>query len=869
MRVKKPGNFSPVISINAPEFIEGFEYDPDNRVYKYTISFSANPRQAVLLDSFVVKMLLTTSQPDQITKANVVVSDDPKEIVEALLKKSIRTKKLVETYNSISVFPKTYWFDLTSYIPNNLLPQLRDPNNTTNLFTKTVVEGVPLSDLEKIADVALLPQQQQVQKIVSLLQQNLFTTKEAANNQVHSDVTNKQYYKTNAYSMIFDKSVDPASLGEKLYGFSTVFDGIRGTSTQKNNKLTAYKKSIKTSPKSTAVVTGILNSFTNNITDSSLSTTTIVPVKRQVQTNLVDVSYTFEVSEDIVQKNDFYLIFQVLNKENIIVQTDERIIKHSFYSNILLVPTEPPTVSCTNYSSPGRNIIKVKQNDVYCDKVKIYRKIIPTTVSFDPLETSYKFVGDMNITVDDGEKIFSDKVPNSTPVIYRVVPVSRQGQVSFEFGSVVAEPVKILTNKSVFTRNTTCSISSLITTQGIEITVGAFPTKLAGFKILRKKVSNYEKQFEDISGTISTSSGILESYKFLDKDVVNGECYEYSCVFIYTSGYQQRCTNVIFVEYIPFSINVVNTTITDPVVTTGEPITVKFNFKSQVINNPTDIIRSTVLNQQLSAYFGEDLTLIRDQLQQLIAHEIRRVNLTTGEQETFGVIQGSSFDDYSLGLLNSVKPVKFGNVYRYDVIPLLREPSTVLKNFVKTVPTSQFKRTIKTTQVITENGVPTRRIVEEEQTFNNYSFKPSKWYHPLTLNQGILVSEGSLKRNYSKNDFQFGNIGSVTSTTVTVGVTKPSVVNIQTGRIKKNTIALRWSINGNQASVDHFLIVLNYLSGRAILGKCSNISVDNKYLFLQEFDENIIGTVSFSVIPVYYDYTYGNDFISPEIVVNV
>jgi len=219
-------------------------------------------------------------------------------------------------------------------------------------------------------------------------------------------------------------------------------------------------------------------------------------------------------------------------------------------------------------------------------------------------------------------------------------------------------------------------------------------------------------------------------------------------------------------------------------------------------------------------------------------------------------------------LLNSVKPVKFGNVYRYDVIPLLREPSTVLKNFVKTVPTSQFKRTIKTTQVITENGVPTRRIVEEEQTFNNYSFKPSKWYHPLTLNQGILVSEGSLKRNYSKNDFQFGNIGSVTSTTVTVGVTKPSVVNIQTGRIKKNTIALRWSINGNQASVDHFLIVLNYLSGRAILGKCSNISVDNKYLFLQEFDENIIGTVSFSVIPVYYDYTYGNDFISPEIIVN-
>ena len=76
MRVKKPGNFSPVISINAPEFIEGFEYDPDNRVYKYTISFSANPRQAVLLDSFVVKMLLTTSQPDQITKANVVVSDE-------------------------------------------------------------------------------------------------------------------------------------------------------------------------------------------------------------------------------------------------------------------------------------------------------------------------------------------------------------------------------------------------------------------------------------------------------------------------------------------------------------------------------------------------------------------------------------------------------------------------------------------------------------------------------------------------------------------------------------------------------------------------------------------------------------------------
>lgn len=869
MRVKKPGNFSPVISIDNAEFIEGFEYIPEKRAYKYSISFAADPRQATLLDAFVVKMLLTTTQPDQITKANVIVSNDPKEIVNALLKKTIRTKKLLETYNSIAVFPKIFWFDILSYVPNNLLPQLRDPNNTKQLFTKTVVQGVPLSELEKISDIALLPQQEQLQKVVSLLQQNLFTTKEAATNQINSDVTNKQYYKTNAYSMIFDKSIDPATLGDKLYGFSSAFDGIHGRSTQRNNKLSAYRKATKQSPKSTSVVTGILNSFVNNITDSSLSTTTIVPVKKQIQTNFVDVSYTFEISEDIVQKNDFYLIFQILDKNDLIVQSDERIIKHSFYSNILLTPTEPPTVTCTNYSTPGKNIIKIKQNDSYCNKVKVYRKIIPTTINFDPLETSYKFIGDMDITVEDNEKIFSDKVPNSTPIIYRVLPVSRQGQVSFEFGSVVAEPVKTYIHKSVLTRNSSCSLYSTITDQGIEITVSGLPTKLAGFKISRKKVSNYERSFVDVSSTISTSAGTIESYKFIDRDVVVGESYEYGCTFIYTSGYQQRSSSVVFVEYIPLSINVVNTTITDPVVTMGEPTTIKFDFKSQVINNPTDIIRSSVLNQQLSAYFGEDLTQIRDQLQQFIAHEIRRVNLTTGEQETFGVVQGSSFDDRALGIIRSVKPVKFGNVYRYDVIPLLREPSTVLKDFVKTSIIPQYKRTIKTSQRIIEDGTAVTRVVEEEKVFNSYSFKPSKWYHPLTLNNGVLVNEGSLKRNYSKNDFQFGNIGSVTSTTVTVGVTKPSIVNIQTGRIKKNTVALRWSINGNQASVDHFLIVLNYLSGRAILGKCSNISLDNKYLFLHEFDENIIGTVSFSIIPVYYDYTYGNDFISSEVIVNV
>ena len=350
-------------------------------------------------------------------------------------------------------------------------------------------------------------------------------------------------------------------------------------------------------------------------------------------------------------------------------------------------------------------------------------------------------------------------------------------------------------------------------------------------RLLKRDKKILQKNFEQVGTDINIDGNSTSAIFYEDFNVKLNRIYEYICEIEYKDGTVEKSANNIIVEYNPVTNNIVSIELIDAnIIESGQNFDAIFNIKWSYIPNSFELIKKILIEQNLISEFNQNVFENRENLNKLFSFAVTRTNLTTNQIDEFGIIDSLNFSDLKYGKPKGILPIKHGFDYKYTVTAFLRNPETLFPKLTRTVETSQNK---------------------------TYDFKPSTWLQPVTLSDGNLVTQRSLASNHSKNDFTFGKVVEIKSINLSLADTLPSVSEVKATKIKKNEILIQWKILGNIEKIDHFVIVLNVLEMQTVIGKAHNITNSNYFQFLDKLTNGEKGSLTYSIIPIYFDYSPG------------
>ena len=575
----------------------------------------------------------------------------------------------------------------------------------------------------------------------------------------------------------------------------------------------------------------------------------VVPVLELEQDPMVRVTKTVKVLQAELEKSDsFFVTFELRNKGGIVVEKIERKVPHGQNIKIIQTPTQPPRVRVAPVMNVGRNTLEVQQLDRNASVMRMYRKTILPTVRLEDL--AYDFVEDIPLAAVDGIKQIVDFTNNVNNTIYRFVPVGPQEEPSAEFTNVVSPGVRksgIAIQK--VERPTFAGVISHVVKEGIRIQIVNIPPGPIAVRIVRRDRTLHQikdSDFVSIPHETSKKDIVLVDGEntpgsFLDTDLVQGHTYEYCCKLIYDTGDEVLATGCDFIEFIPLSEGVARTRVTAPTLVNREGGTdVTFNIFTKVLAKDLEIVKDLLEKQGLAELWQDELKNEKDSLQDLIAHSIRRVDLTTGQSEYFQTFTGVNFSDFDNREISSVSPLRTGHRYRYYVSALLRAPETLFEDNAK-----EFENKI---------GLKVNAL-------------PLKFKHPIVKLLGNIVTPATLKTNHSKDPFEFGNIGNLVTVDATLENLRPRLTRARAIKFNNRTNIVRWEVLGDKNLIDHFIIILDRNGQEEIVGKSHAIFDADFIEFIDKIEADETGSMRYRIIPVLTSYEHGAPVITNEVLI--
>ncbi len=505
--------------------------------------------------------------------------------------------------------------------------------------------------------------------------------------------------------------------------------------------------------------------------------------------------------------------------DNVVKQLD--ITKHI---RIYYTPKVAPRVNAASSESSSRANLEIKQLDSGATEVLLYKK--PIWIASTRIE-DYTLVGTYDLKSSEQSLLVQVDQPKYTPVIYRVVPRGKQSMLGFEYSNVILKPAKFLVPKAI-------SLSVEQVDIGIKIELRKIPSKVVSVQFLRWNLTFFEKEYTVVnteSMLVNEDIIRLDMISTVDSAVTPGNTYKYAARLIYANGDNEIHGSAI-VELIKPAPGSVDIKISDLIVSHDSNMpNVTFNIQTRTIDSDIDAVKRMLENQGLISYFENDIITQRDQLRQLIAHSITRIDLSTGQSEYFGVITEASFDDNALRKNHAINALEYGHKYRYEIYPLLRAPETMFDQYIKESTDAVTKKT--------------------------YRWKPSKYLHPLTLSRGVLVSTLGAKKRYGKEPMTYGILGAPTNVEVSFDTDTATIVDAEAAIFDRYINIVTWRMLGNTKRVDHFLIFKEVHGVRTLLGKAHSEFEYGSCQYLHNVKERDTGALKYVIIPIMNDYKEG------------
>ena len=794
MRINTPTE-SGILKLDETDFASLTLIDASK--YKYKISYHVNFSRALQLDCQTVKIDLLSTLTSALAAPSLSGASFGGAI-NNILTSTARAKDARRVAGSDII--QSYVSDFTSRVNNEHTSKISSGMPVQNFSTAIELRS---SDDPSIRTLSL-----------PILQRHSF--KEAQTTQRDS-ILDKQA----STSLIYDYGIDPSIIGNRsnfIVPAKTMLDGTIPLATP-----TALPGSANT------LIDSLIPAYTPVSRNSDLSSSQMIPVVVQTATSFIKVDTN--VYLPINNNSVFYLRLTLLNKLGNIVDSVTKVVDHPYLVTLYKQPIIPPLLNC-NALFLGKNILEFSQQDNKAKSIKIYRKVVNRNIADQENDLmKYVFLAEIECTVNDGILRYEDDVANYNPVIYRAISIGQDNVASSEFNNSVTAAVFVNSALNLQPQQNHFALTYAIVPDGISLEARDIPSNIIGIQYYRQNLTTFEKKPVVVSDVILTIDKHSALVAFVDKTAEVNQTYRYTCKLLDLYGKEEPANLAIIAEFRKKNQDkiVLTTTSAVAITPTGLYQDISFKLTTSINQSVVGSVQSSLKNQsENTGYFSEDFTTARNDLQTLIAYHVVRHNLTTGEISDFGIVTDREFSDIKYGQLAAVSPPQQGCDYRYEITTLLRESDTIL----------DITKTIKVRS-------------------RDYETKPSRWQHPAILQHGSLFSNDTLVRTYGKTEFLFGEIGDITTVKVSLPNTLPYITEVKAQKINTSTISIKWQILGDTNKIDHFIVLLEMIGMRTIVGKAHGISENGVFTYIDELTNGERGMLRYIVLPVYNDYSRG------------
>lgn len=810
--IKKTANI-----IQVPDDFINLEEITQDGYFVYSVKYRADPVKVIKAKSH--KVFISVSNRPQVKQSVQTFNNaDSSALPGKILQKNSVSKDAIRQ-DTKNQYIFTLISDITKKIPNNQTINLSKGSFTTPQIVQKTISVMPalVGDLRKRnLSLPILEQN---------LNRNILTERNLSTGLV----------KLAGMQLLFDSNRDPAkAAGAKTNTIRSATDAIAGTVSKRTPS-----NQIPVSPEKTLV--GSLLNDKKYSGQHQIDSQTYVNVISKEQNSWVEITEKLYIPIGDMDGPEFFLIFELEDITGVKIQILSRSVAHEKFVSMLQIPTEAPDLIAMTIGSLGKTVLNVRQKDKNATGVSIYRREIKKGIP--TIDAEYDFIGTAPCVAGSDYIKIEDVHASINPVIYRVIPINSNGILGADFNSTVVKQQNNITTRKININRKPyfLSLSHEIRNQSIIIEIKDYPIGPCALILKKKNKSIKEQTYSQVGNVAVINEESNATITFEDKDVLDGKIYEYIVVLVYPGGTQEISATNLLLEFNPVISNIMNLNVTEPeTVQNGSNIDIVFTISKNIIQNDTDRIKTFLAEQGLTTEFQDQLLANRDKFQDLFAVQVSRTNLSTGELENFGIIDSQNFSDLKYGSINSAKPLQAGFDYKYNIVAYARNIESISPTLIKTI---------------------------DYRTNVSYSFKPAEWRHPLTLNNGTIVTDSSLKRNHSKSMFTFGTVVDSQIVNVSLGNVLPSLTEGKATMFGRDRIFAQWKVQGNVNKIDHFIVILDILGVRTVVGKCHNITNSNYFQFVDELTNNESGELSYIIIPVYFDYSRGPELKTNSVIV--
>lgn len=790
--------------------------------FVYKVAYYVDAAKALRNKAITVKILATNKLAVR-NSLNLFKNNNPDLIISNILQKNSKSKD--KTRSQVGNVFFSYLSDITSVIPN-------DKTNILATSPTRLANREELRTLKVERQFSLRTSGDLLNKNIAMpiFETNIAQSLLGSEADQSSALTKKVFDK-----MTLSNTNEPAALS------GTRINTIQSGKKVSSGVVSGVSKALKTNTLNEQQKNALFGTYTNTVnpaTNLDLDIFDTIGVIEKTPVSSLKVVEYLEIPIGLVTQNDFYFVLQLIDSDKIIVQELIVNVAHSRLVANLKIPSIPPAIETMQTGIFGKNTVSVKQLDPYASGISLYRKEVKTEIA--TTDSSFTLVSRINTRFGDDFVRVEDFVNNANSVIYRAIPFSEDGILAGEFSSRIAKGIP-KKRKLEQTKNFV-SLTAGISIGFINLEIRNVPAGVCLVTIYKKDLS-FKKDREIVGKPIivnnqENSAPILVN----DSDVKNGRIYEYECEMLYLQGIRRVGTTKVTIKYQPIVSNIVNTTTTTPSVfkTNTGVYDVSFTISSVPVFAEFDQIKKTLENQGLISMFQESIFREKEKLQDILAWKVLRTNLTTGEVEDFGTIIDKNFSDSKFGSILGVSPLRENCEYKYSIYTFLRNTETAITELTRTVSGSLN---------------------------STYTLQPSRWYHPITLTKGTLTTQETLKKNHAESLFTFGNVGDISEVSISLLDVLPSVSNAKVQKLQESSTLISWKVQGTAIKIDHFIITMEVLGMKTIVGKCHNITESNYFQFIDKLENTNYGKVKYGITPVFYDFSKGTEVLTNEIVI--
>lgn len=573
---------------------------------------------------------------------------------------------------------------------------------------------------------------------------------------------------------------------------------------------------------------------TDNVSDNDM-----VQVLKTVTSDTVDVPVTVVVPNsrlflESAPVTQVFVTFDLLDSNSgLPIDTIVKTLDLTKHLQVYYTPRVPPKVKTAASEISSRINLEIKQVDQGATEVQVFKKSVWTASA----ETDdYTLIGTYPLTAQDQSLLVQVDKPLQSSAVYRVISRGMQSMQSFEYTNVAVKPARYTPDRAV-------ALTAVPVNTGIQLDVRHIPTSVVSIQLLKWNLTTFDSSYSTVGNDVALISDDVRQADLvtvIDADVFANNTYRYAARLIYFDGNYEDFGDAT-VDFIQPAPGAVDTKIENLTVDNDVSPNVKFTITTSTVDTDIDVVKRLLEQLGIDQHFTGDITEQRDELKQLIAHAVHRVDLTTGKREYFGIVTVPDFDDAALRKNQAIDPMEYGHRYRYEVYPLLRSAETMFDSFVKTSVDSTTKK--------------------------EYTWSPAKFLHPLALTAGVLVSPVGARQRYAKDPMAFGAVGSVATTEVSFDQDFVKVVEPVATIFDKETVVVTWKTLGDMNQADCFVVFKEVHGVRTLLGKSHSEFTNGSCQYIHTVDHHDAGSLKYVIVPITNDYLVGAAAFTNTVVV--